>query len=99
AEMAEMEKAADAAGKIVYNGFIAQEVEEAAKKLNFDFSGVDKPQSKDGLYGLRYDNFIVPLVKAVQELSKQNEERETKINNLQKQIDELKAMVLKGDHQ
>ena len=49
---------------------MAQEVEEAAKKLSFEFSGVDKPENKDGLYGLRYDNFIVPLVKAVQELSK-----------------------------
>src|SRR6266542_4864708 len=51
---AEMKKAEDEASKIVYNGFIAQEVEAAAKKLNYDFSGVDKPQTKDGLYGLRY---------------------------------------------
>jgi hypothetical protein len=81
----EMKKAEETAGKIVYTGFVAQEVEEIAKKLNFEFSGVDKPQIKDGLYGLRYDNFIVPLVKAVQELSRQNED-------LQKQINELKAV-------
>jgi hypothetical protein len=48
-----MEKAEDAAGKIVYNGFMAQDVEEAAKKLNFEFIGVDKPQSKDYMvYGM-----------------------------------------------
>ncbi len=94
-----MKKAEEAAGKIVYNGFIAQEVEEAAKKLNFEFSGVDKPQSNGGMYGLRYDNFVVPLVKAVQELSQQNDEKDEKINNLQKQIDELKAIVLHSNPQ
>src|SRR5207253_2731620 len=34
--------------KIKYTGFIAQEVEETAKGLNYDFSGVDAPKnSKD----------------------------------------------------
>jgi hypothetical protein len=69
-------------------------VEEPAKKLNFEFSGVDKPQSKDGLYGLRYENFVVPLVKAVQELSKMNDEKNEKIDGLQKQVDELKRIIL-----
>jgi len=76
----------------VHSGFVAQEV-EAAKKLEYDFDGVDKPENKEGLYGLRYENFIVPLVKAIQELSKQNEEKNAKIDDLQKQIDELKAMM------
>lgn len=94
AENTEIQKANEAASKIIYNGFIAQEVEASAKKLNYDFSGVDKPETTDGLYGLRYDNFVVPLVKAVQELSKINDDEDAKINDLQKQIDELKAMVL-----
>jgi len=79
----------DAAANIIYNGFVAQEVELAAKELNFDFSGVDNPGTKDGLYGLRYDNFISPLVKAVQELNAKNDE-------LQSQIDELKALIAKS---
>jgi trimeric autotransporter adhesin len=87
---AAIEKAADVAGKISYNGFVAQEVEAAAKKLNFDFSGVDKPENNGGLYGLRYDNFIAPLVKAVQELSQQNSE-------LKKEVEELKLIVLSGN--
>ena len=97
---AETAKSTEAAGKIIYNGFIAQEVEEAAKKLDFSFSGVDKPQSEGGLYGLRYDNFVAPLVKAVQELSKQNEElknkdseKDVRIDDLQKQINALKALI------
>ncbi|MBL7793713.1 MAG: tail fiber domain-containing protein [Saprospiraceae bacterium] len=48
-------------------GFIAQEVEEAAATIGFEFSGVDKPQNANDLYGLRYAEFVVPLVKAVQE--------------------------------
>ncbi len=90
---AEMKKAEDEASKIVYNGFIAQEVEAAAKKLNYEFSGVDKPQNKDGLYGLRYDNFVVPLVKAVQELSQQNDELKNQNNDLQKRIERLETII------
>ncbi len=93
---AEIKKGEEAAAKIVYNGFVAQEVEEAAKKLNFEFSGIDKPQSKEGLYSLRYDNFIVPLVKAVQELSKQNDELNLKVNqfeNLKMENQELRSRL------
>jgi trimeric autotransporter adhesin len=54
-----------------HTGFIAQEVEKSATELGFSFSGVDKPQQQEGLYGLRYAEFVVPLVKAVQELSKE----------------------------
>ncbi len=51
----------------VTTGFIAQEVEQAARNLGFEFSGVDRPENANGLYGLRYAEFVVPLVKAVQE--------------------------------
>ncbi len=50
-----------------HTGFIAQEVEQSATELGFNFSGVDKPEQPDNLYGLRYAEFVVPLVKAVQE--------------------------------
>lgn len=81
--------------KIVYSGFVAQDVEKAAKELNYDFSGVDAPKNDHDLYGLRYAEFVVPLVKAVQELSAMNNEKDEKINNLQQQIDELKMLVNK----
>jgi len=70
--------------KIVYSGFIAQDVEKAAQSIGYDFSGVDAPENGKGPYGLRYAEFVVPLVKAVQELSEQNA-------RLQEQIDELKG--------
>jgi hypothetical protein len=91
---AQMQASADAASKIIYNGFIAQDVEKAAQSINYNFSGVDKPQNKDGLYGLRYADFVVPLVKGEQELSKQNDSLTAIVSSLQKQIDELKALVL-----
>ncbi len=71
-------------------GFIAQDVEAAAKKLGFEFSGIDAPKNENDLYGLRYAEFVVPLVKAVQEL---NEELKLQNDIQQQQIDELKKEI------
>jgi hypothetical protein len=68
--------------KVAYTGFVAQEVEAAAKAAGYEFSGVDKPRNENGFYGLRYSEFVVPLVKAVQE-------QQEIINQLQKRIAEL----------
>jgi len=65
--------------QVTYTGFIAQDVEKAAQSLQYDFSGVDVPKNDKDLYGLRYAEFVVPLVKAVQELSRQNEEMKKEI--------------------
>lgn len=89
---AEEQKAKEDKAKIKYTGFVAQEVEEAAKKLNYDFSGVDAPKNKEDFYGLRYAEFVVPLVKAVQELSAQNKQLK---EEMQQQINDLKDMVAK----
>jgi trimeric autotransporter adhesin len=53
--------------KTVQSGFVAQEVEKAAKEIGYDFSGVDKPRNQNDFYGLRYAEFVVPVVKAMQE--------------------------------
>ena len=68
--------------KLRMTGFIAQEVAAAANASGFDFSGVVKPANVNDLYSLRYSEFVVPLVKAVQE-------QETKIDALTKQNAEL----------
>ena len=39
--------------KIKMTGFIAQDVEKAAKEAGYDFSGVQKPANPDELYSLR----------------------------------------------
>ena len=79
--------------KIVYTGFIAQDVENVAKSIGYDFSGVDAPENGKGAYGLRYAEFVVPLVKAVQELSEQNDKLIEQNNRQQEQINELKTEI------
>lgn len=76
-----------------YTGFIAQDVEKAAKALNYDFSGVDAAKNDKDLYGLRYAEFVVPLVKSVQELSVKNDALEEKNKQLEKRIEKLEALV------
>ena len=61
---------------------MSQEVEQAAQSLGYDFSGVDKPRSEEGLYGLRYSQFVVPLVKSVQEQQAVIEAQAGKIEKL-----------------
>ncbi len=71
---------------VTYTGFLAQDVEKVAKSLNYNFSGVDAPSTPEGYYGLRYSEFVVPLVKAIQE-------QQVLIESLQKQVEELRAQV------
>ena len=87
------EKARADKEKQVYSGFIAQDVEKAARSVGYDFSGVDAPENGKGVYGLRYAEFVVPLVKAVQELSEQNEAKDAAIASLQEQVKELSVIV------
>ena len=48
-------------------GFLAQEVEQAAKAANYEFSGYDTPKTERDLYKIKYAEFVVPLVKGMQE--------------------------------
>jgi len=63
-------------------GFIAQEVKEAMDKHNIkDFSGWHQiNDKKDNMQGISYEMFVMPLVKAVQELTAKVETLEAKIN-------------------
>jgi len=70
------------AAKIKRTGFIAQEVDQAAKASGYDFSGIVRPANADEHYSLSYESFVVPLVKAVQE-------QQEIIKRQQQQIDEL----------
>jgi trimeric autotransporter adhesin len=55
---------------IVHSGFIAQEVDSAANAVGFTSSIVHRPANSTDPYALSYAEIVVPLVKAVQELSK-----------------------------
>jgi hypothetical protein len=54
---------------IVHSGFIAQEVEQAGKDVGFTSSIVKAPANNTDIYGIAYQEIVVPLVKAMQELS------------------------------
>ena len=74
-------------------GFIAQEVEAIIKKTGYVFSGVEAPQNEGDHYSLRYAAFVVPLVKAVQELTAKVEEQEKKSEEQQSEIISLKEKL------
>ena len=62
-------------------GFIAQEVKESLDKSGItDFNGWTMDE-KDGSQGVSYEMFVIPLVKAVQELSAEVEQLKSQINN------------------
>lgn len=73
----------------VQSGFIAQEVEQAAKELNYDFIGVAAPIGNRKLYSMQYSAFVVPLVKAVQEQQQIIEKQQQKIDELSLQVQAL----------
>jgi trimeric autotransporter adhesin len=91
----------DEATQMIRTGFIAQEVEQAAKKTGYDFDGVRIPKTEKEYYSLSYSSFVVPLVKAVQEQQqiihsqqKMLGEQDTRIDNLEKELAEIKKLLL-----
>jgi hypothetical protein len=66
------------------SGFIAQEVEQAAKEAGYNFNGVHVPVDANDNYSVSYSQFVVPLVKAVQE-------QQAQIADLQAQVRALQA--------
>jgi trimeric autotransporter adhesin len=81
------------AKSIIYTGFVAQEVETAAQKLGFQFSGVDAPKNEKDFYGLRYAEFVVPLVKAVQEQQQKIEKVESENADLKNKLTDLMQRI------
>ena len=86
--LAKLNSASKADG-IRYTGLIAQEVEAAAKKIGYDFSGVDIPSNGNGKYGIRYAEFVVPLIKAVQEQQSIIDAQNQKIDLLEQRLTQL----------
>jgi len=81
-------------------GFIAQDVATAAKELGFHFSGIDLPTNTSALYGIRYSEFVMPLVKAVQEqqgmietLQQENADYKAQLKTLQERLEKLEKLI------
>jgi len=78
---------------IIHSGFIAQEVDSVADLCGFVSSIVKTPANNTAPYALSYAEFVVPLVKAVQELSQAvdslkflSKEQQNKLNQLQNDL-------------
>lgn len=74
-------------------GLIAQEIEEVLKEYGENKTGM-LTITDEGMYELRYNDLIAPMIKAIQELAKANEELTIKNEQLkmenEEEITELK---------
>jgi trimeric autotransporter adhesin len=67
-------------------GFLAQEVEKTIKETGYtSFDAVHAPTNENDNYSLAYGEFVVPLVKAVQELDAANRSLQAQVNALKEQ--------------
>jgi hypothetical protein len=73
-------------------GFIAQEVEESLNSSGVVNSGIIT-KDDEGVYSMRYNDLIAPMVKAIQELHEKNQNQLQLIDSQQKQIDELRQII------
>lgn len=64
-------------------GFIAQDIEEALISTGVANNGIISKDAQ-GMYGVRYNDLMAPMVKAIQELN-------AKVEELQKEIEILKS--------
>lgn len=71
---------------VTHQGLIAQNVKEAFEELDMDpeEQGMLVRDEETGNYGLRYDELIAPLVKAIQEISISIDEAKEKVKTLEK---------------
>ncbi len=79
----------------ITTGFIAQDVEKSANEIGFQFSGIDKPKNQNDHYGIRYSDFIPPVVKAIQEQQNQIEQLKEENLFLKQRLETLEAAILK----
>jgi trimeric autotransporter adhesin len=78
---------------ILYSGFSAQQVEEAANTVGYSFSAVHRPESEKDHYSLDYSSFVVPLVKAMQEQQQQIEQLKKDQQNSLHEMEALRREI------
>jgi predicted RNase H-like nuclease (RuvC/YqgF family) len=88
-----MAAANNAKADVIYSGFVAQEVEQAAQRANYKFSGVIPPATNKDHYSISYADFVVPLVKGMQQQQQQIELLENQLDHTSKENSELKITI------
>jgi trimeric autotransporter adhesin len=77
---------------MMYDGFIAQEIDSILQKQNIKtFSGLSKPKNDSEHYSVSYSTFVVPLVNAVKELDEKNTQLATENEQLKAELAKMKA--------
>jgi len=78
-------------------GFLAQEVEKIVKETGYtSFDAVHAPTNENDNYSLAYSQFVVPLVKAVQELNAKLQTQDSTNQVLQNQLNTLQDVITSG---
>ncbi|UFH52619.1 tail fiber domain-containing protein [Spirosoma sp. KNUC1025] len=77
---------------ILHSGFIAQDVEAAAKAVGYDFEGVRKQEGAD-YYTLGYTLFVIPLVQSVKDLHTEIEDLKARLKESNEAYSQLSAQV------
>jgi len=71
-------------------GLLAQEVHEAMKQSGYtSFTGIDIPRNEKEVYSLRYVDFVMPMIKAIQEQQSMIEAQQKEIQTQKAQIQNL----------
>jgi trimeric autotransporter adhesin len=63
--------------------------------MGYQFDGINAPTNSTDNYGVAYSQFVMPLVKAVQEQQVVIETQNKKIEALQKDMEEIKKLLKK----
>lgn len=77
------------ASAVRQTGFLAQEVDSLAQAIGYEFSGLHRPTGPTDHYTIGYEQFVVPLVKAVQEQQGQLTETRAEMEAIRQRLDRL----------
>ena len=81
--------------KKLHTGFLAQEVEHTSKELGYSFDGVNAPSGERDHYSVAYSQFVMPLVKGMQEQQQMIEELKQKVSSQEAQFKKLSDELIK----
>jgi len=76
-----------------HDGLIAQDVNNVLDKSGLTFSGLVESDNEEKTFNLSYAEFVIPLINSVKELNNKSRGQQNRIEDLQKEINELKSLV------
>jgi len=83
--------------EIIHSGFLAQDIEKVCQELKYDFDGLHIPDTSNQTdhYSVAYSQFIMPMVKAIQEQQEIIEQQSEQIKNLEREKDTFQLLIKK----